>query len=331
VFAAFIRDNTSMTNFDLHFHSNASDGAADLSALRAALVARPDLAACALADHDTLVASVELATLEPRAIVAVELTVTHRHSAPHLLGYGVDPANDELKDYLSARQLERRVRFEAWAARFEALGLRFEPDPAAAVSESFGKPHIVAELRRHRENAALLPPVPEDETASDPIYTVYLKIGGRADISKLVPSTLCSVAQGIELVHRAGGMAILAHPQVSFYELGQKRLGVDWRLGVPKAEADLRAFALAGLDGVEVFNHRQGAEFRAALLTTAEELGLLVSAGTDDHTATGEHIGEAFADESGPIIEPRATRWLDELRARLTARRSWVKVSGVRL
>jgi predicted metal-dependent phosphoesterase TrpH len=312
-----VRDNLVMTNFDLHFHSTASDGAADLSALRAALAARPDLEACALADHDTIATSVELATFEPRAIVAVELTVAHKQSAPHLLGYGVDPDNSELLAYLSTRQIERRARLEAWSARFAELGLLFAPDPATATSESFGKPHIVAELRRHPSNTALLPPAPPDESISDPIYSTYLKIGGLADISKLVPSTLISLIEGIDLVHQAGGLAVLAHPQVSFYELGQKRTTADWHAGAAKADGWLREFAAAGLDGVEVFNHRQGAEFRETLISIADELGLLVSAGTDDHTPTGEHIGEAFADESGPQEEPRATRWLAEFQAAL--------------
>jgi hypothetical protein len=74
------------------------------------------------------------------------------------------------------------------------------------------------------------------------------------------------------------------------------------------------------LDGLEVFNHRQGAEFREELIALCVELGLLVTAGTDDHTPTGEHIGDAFADENGPIIEPRAAEWLAAFRARLSAR-----------
>ena len=311
-----MRDNLIMTNFDLHFHSIASDGAADLPALRAALAGRPDLEACALADHDTIASSVEFAATEPRAIVAVELTVAHKQSAPHLLGYGVDPTNIELLAYLSTRQIERRARLDAWSARFAELGLLFIPDPDS-VSESFGKPHIVSELRRHPSNAALLPPAPEDESLSDPIYTTYLKVGGLADISKLVRSTLISVIEGIDLLHRAGGLAVLAHPQVSFYELGQKRATADWHVGAAKADGWLREFATAGLDGVEVFNHRQGLEFRESLISIAGELGLLVSAGTDDHTATGEHIGEAFADESGPFVEPRAAGWLADFRAAL--------------
>jgi predicted metal-dependent phosphoesterase TrpH len=299
-----------MTNFDLHFHSDASDGQADLPALLAALASRPDIELCALADHDTIAPSVEFAASEPRAIVAVELTVAHHQAAPHLLAYGVDPANPDLLAYLAVRAAERRARLDAWTARFHALGLRFEMDPAAAASESFGKPHIVAELRRWPENAALLLPVPEDEAISDPIYTTHLKVGGLADISKLVPSTLISVAAGIELVHGAGGLAVLAHPQVSLYELGQKRTEADWHRGAAKAQADLRAWAAAGLDGLEVYNHRQGSVFREELVSLCVELDLLITAGTDDHTATGEHIGDAFEDANGQIIEPRAQGWL---------------------
>lgn len=306
-----------MTNFDLHFHSIASDGAADLAAIIAALADRPDLDAAALADHDTLAASASLAAADQRAIMAVELTVAHRRSAPHLLGYGIDPANPELNAYLSSRVAERRDRLAAWTARFAALGLRFELDPLTAASASFGKPHIVAELRRHPSNATLLPPAPVDERVSDPIYTTYLKVGGLADVSEVVPSTLVSLIAGIELVHGAGGVAVLAHPQVSLFELGQKRSSADWQTGAGRAIAELRDFAAAGLDGIEVYNHRQGYEFREVLIGLADELGLLVTAGTDDHSAGGEFIGTAFADESGPVAEPRAARWLSEFREAL--------------
>ena len=283
-----------MANFDLHFHSRASDGEADLETLLAAVRARPDLEAVALADHDTVNSSVAFAAAEPRAIVAAELTVSHRRAAPHLLGYGFNPSDPGLRAYLTERTTERTTRASAWGVRFAELGLRFEPEVVLAASDSLAKSHIVAELRRHPENAAILPPAPATERESDAIYTVYLKTGGVADISKLVPSTLIGVAEGIALIHRAGGIAVLAHPQASFYELGQKRSEADWHAGVKTADADLRVFAEAGLDGLEVFSHNQGLEIRSHLLELCSELGLAVSAGTDDHTPTGEHIGDAF-------------------------------------
>jgi len=89
------------------------------------------------------------------------------------------------------------------------------------------------------------------------------------------------VPEVVEIIHAAGGVAILAHPQVSFYELGQDRRFVDWRAGVSKTRQALDSFVDAGLDGVEVFNYRHGPEFRAEILDWAQDKSLLITAGTD--------------------------------------------------
>jgi predicted metal-dependent phosphoesterase TrpH len=299
--------------FDLHFHSLASDGKASLAALAAACAARPELRCLALADHDHVASSVAFAALEPRALVAIELTAALGQGAPHLLALDLRPDDPQLVAYLELRRLERQERLSAWAELLRAQGLRFELDPAVADSASFGKPHIVEELRRHAENAALLPPALDDPAASDPIYTSHLKVGGKADISKLVPNRLIELPEAIALVRAAGGLSFLAHPLTSLYLTGQKRDGADWRLGAPKAERTIAALAEAGLDGLEVFAHGQEEpEFVEVLLDLALRHGLLVSAGSDDHSVDGAHIGGALAAD-----DPRAAGYLAAIEERL--------------
>ena len=299
--------------FDLHFHSLASDGKASLADLAAACVARPQLRRLALADHDHVASSVAFAVLEPRALVAIELTAALGQGAAHLLAVGLRPDDPALVAYLELRRLERQERLSAWAQLLRAQGLRFELDPVLADNTSFGKPHIVEELRRHSENAALLPAVSVDPAASDPIYTSHLKVGGLADISKLVPNRLIELPEAIALVHAAGGLSFLAHPLTSLYLAGQKREGADWRIGVPKAERTIAALAEAGLDGLEVFAHGQEEpEFIGVLLSLAQRHNLLVSAGSDDHTVDGAYIGTALAAD-----DPRAAGYLAAIEERL--------------
>ena len=278
-------------SFDLHFHSDASDGEATLAALLAAARARPDLARLALADHDTLAASPAFAGADRRALVAVELTVAYGQSAPHLLGLGVDPADHGLASYLAARRIERHARFAAWGDALRSLGLRFEPDPALA-DRGLGKPHVVAELRRHPENAPLLPPPPPDASVSDPIYGSLLKVGGPADVSKLVPSTLIAMEQAIAMIRGARGLAVLAHPLTALYLVGQNRASATWQAGAARARERLGAWRAAGLDGLEVWAPRQeDAGFLAELLAVCAHLGLLATAGSDDHSADGSWLG----------------------------------------
>lgn len=278
--------------FDLHFHSLASDGEASLATLLSVAAARPDLRRLALADHDTLGASIAFAAACPRALVAVELTVAAGQAAPHLLALGVDPANPSLAGYLATRAAERYARFVAWTNVLRGLGYRFEPDPALA-DRGLGKPHVVAELRRHPENAPLLPPPPADPSISDAIYGALLKVGGPADVSKLVPSQLIGMAEAITLVRAAGGLAVLAHPLTALYTVGQNRATATWQAGSARARATLAEWRAAGLGGLEVWAPRQSedAGLVAELLGVAASLDLVPTAGSDDHSADGSWIG----------------------------------------
>lgn len=277
-------------SFDLHFHSLASDGEATLASLHAA-VSRASLSRVALADHDTIASSWAFASAEARALVAVELTVSMGQSAPHLLALGVDPSSPTLAAYLATRAQERADRFAAWGHVLRGLGLRFEPDPALA-DRGLGKPHVVAELRRHQENITLLPPAPADASVSDPIYGSLLKVGGPADVSKLVPSALASMEDGIAMVRAAGGLSVLAHPLTALYLLGQNRASATWSAGSTKARERLVAWRSAGLDGLEVWAPQQlEAGVVPELLDVVQGLGFIATAGSDDHTPDGSWIG----------------------------------------
>ncbi len=81
---------------------------------------------------------------------------------------------------------------------------------------------------------------------------------------------LLAVAEAIELVHRAGGKAFLAHPLV--FEADHERLRV--------LVTDLKA---QGLDGLEALYAPFTPSQRDELVGLARELGLLVSGGTDAH------------------------------------------------
>jgi hypothetical protein len=76
----------------------------------------------------------------------------------------------------------------------------------------------------------------------------------------------------IEVAHRAGGLAVLAHP-------GRSK-GV---YAVPAGAEDIAAMARAGLDGIEVFYPTHSNEQRAFYLDLAQRYNLLVTGGSDSH------------------------------------------------
>src|SRR4051794_20069993 len=86
---------------DLHCHSTASDGTlAPADVIR--LAARNGLGALVLTDHDTVDGIAEAAT-EARTqgidfLPGIEISCEYKPGTMHLLGYGVDPNSDVLRD-----------------------------------------------------------------------------------------------------------------------------------------------------------------------------------------------------------------------------------------
>ncbi len=87
-----------------------------------------------------------------------------------------------------------------------------------------------------------------------------------------------STAKAIELIHSAGGLVILAHPAHTEPNFEQLRIIVN----------DLKKL---GLDGIEALYSRNSPSTQEELLHLAAETDMIVSAGTDYHTADGAEPG----------------------------------------
>ena len=83
----------------------------------------------------------------------------------------------------------------------------------------------------------------------------------------------------IERIHAAGGAAVLAHPAVIACPVELAGAGQDGLIGEPQV-AELAGL---GLDGLEVYHHRNDAAARSRLLALAGRFNLAVSGGSDEH------------------------------------------------
>lgn len=241
---------------DLHAHSTASDGTAPPADVIAAAAAA-GLTAIALTDHDTVSGLAEARraadSLAIRVVAGVELSAAEGEDEVHLLGLHLDRPAEVQRD-LEALRAARRERAERMVARLNELGIpvSLEAVLGAAGAGAVGRPHIARALvaggwvRDQRE-----------------AFDRYIGAGRPG----FVPKQRFTATEAIVLVHRAGGIAVFAHP------------------GAVGTRPRLEELARAGLDGVEVLHPSHSAEDVARLGALAAELGLVRSGGSDWHGA----------------------------------------------
>ncbi len=247
--------------YDLHTHSTASDGTLPPREV-VSLAAERGLAGIALTDHDTtdgLAEAMGMAeALGVRCIPGVELSCfspTAREA--HLLGYFVDPDDAGLQELFAEMRAQRVERASKIVERVSALAGALTMDDVLAESGGAppGRPHIARAMVR----LGIIEDI--DHAFSE----TWFGAGGRA----FVPRAGMTIERGIRAVHDAGGVAVFAHP------------GARARNGL--REDAVRHAASLGLDGVEVDHPGHDGDVVERCAELATELGLVQTAGSDDH------------------------------------------------
>lgn len=257
--------------FDLQSHSIHSDGslsAADVVAHAAAA----GVELLALSDHDTTdgVNEARQAARERgiRLTPAAELSAVHgEHEDLHVLGYEIDADDPDLIAALHDFRGDRARRIDAMADRLRELGFELDSAPLDARREAgkpIGRPHLADAVLAHPANAERLREEGIDGRSA--LFPPYLVPGAVAYVARSRPT----VAEAIEVIHAAGGVAVWAHP--------------FWDLDIPdETVATLGEFAAHGLDGVEAFYAAHTEEQTRLLHATAADLGLLTTGSSDFH------------------------------------------------
>jgi 3',5'-nucleoside bisphosphate phosphatase len=265
---------------DLHTHSSFSDGTDTPSELvgKARAVG---LDVVGLTDHDTFDGLDEAVAVGERLGVHVvrgmELSCSRRGSSVHVLAYGADAAGPALAAEMARVRDGRLGRLAGVLAKLAELGVPVsEAEVMAQVGESpsVGRPHIADALIeaghvRDRQEA----------------FDRFLADGGPAHVHRYT----IEVDRGIDLVHEAGGLAVIAHPW------GRGREHV---LPPRVLEALVRDH---GLDGVEVDHQDHDFDARRRLRTLADSLGLLAT-GSSDYHGTGKLDHDLGCNTTDPAV-----------------------------
>ena len=265
---------------DLHIHSTHSDGTLSPEEI-VRLAMEMGLAAVGITDHDNVAGVKEAMTFEEKyaveVISGVELSAIEDSSDIHMLGYLIDVESVCLKEHLNLFRDARKVRAERMVAKLNSLGLglSIEAVLAKAGPAAVGRPHVAEAL------------VDEGFISSyEEAFRKYIGFGGPAYEAKYE----ISPARAIELVHDAGGLAVIAHP------------------GVHLKEETIRKILDAGVDGIETVHPKHSPETTLRFRTLANAHGLLETGGSDYH---GDNRGTTpFADGTVPY------RWVELLRER---------------
>ena len=270
---------------DLHTHTLRSDGVLEPAELvRQAHAAGVRL--FAIADHDNLAAYRELtapgADPLPQGldlVPAVEINAVTRdldlglpEGELHVLGIGVDPADEAFEAAIAAQRGARRLRFAATVARLREIGVPVDADLPEGVMESddaLGRPTLARALVAAGHAATV-----ED---------AFRRILGHG-LPGYVPRTGMGPVEAIRVIRAAGGLASIAH-------FGE----------APQHLSLLRELMAEGLDGLETHHRTFGPETRDAASATARLLGLVETGGTDYHgdlgPYAGSHAGLVMPDE----------------------------------
>ena len=299
---------------DFHVHSTASDGTCTPSELAEKA---KGFAAIALTDHDNCDGVAEFRSCaslasgkdsaSPLKVAGIELSIEPGLGFDkfHLLGLGIDLADEGLRQFLKRILDGRNARNERILGNFRRLGIEMERPAPSSIEQS------------NNPNNRTIFSYAHGEVLARPHFARWLVDHGHAaDIKDafakyLLPdspdATRCyeerwhpSQEDAFRTIHEAGGICVMAHPK--YWRTEWKTAGSDFAA----AERELAALKEKGLDGVETLYQANTNEENIAFTRVAAKLGYLKTAGSDFHGANkptiplGMEVSENFI---APVLE----------------------------
>ncbi|MEG0014227.1 MAG: PHP domain-containing protein [Cellulosilyticaceae bacterium] len=218
-----------MNLIDLHVHSTISDGT--FTPREVAFYAKAKgLSAIALTDHDSMdgldecILAAKLVDLQ--VIPGIELTGHYKGKEIHILGYYLDKTHPVLKNKLQELVLTREARNIKMLTNLIALGFELTPEDLYPVGTSKGvltRAHFAKALYTKGYASSI-----------NDAFDKYLS----SDKPAYVKRQSMDYTECIDLIHTAGGIAVIAHPHL--YKFDTDTFGTF-----------IQDMVADGLDGIE--------------------------------------------------------------------------------
>lgn len=263
-----------MLNYDLHCHSNISDGTLAPVEL-VARAAERGIKVLALTDHDDMDGLVNARIAAEHQgmtfIDGVEISVSWRTHTVHVVGLNIDPSYPPLAEGLQKLRSGRGERAEKMAAALAKAGIGGTLQGAYRHAQNpnmIGRTHFA----RYLVEAGYCKDVKS-------VFNRYL-VNGKAGY---VPHRWADLTDAVNWICGSGGVAVLAHP--GRYMSGRSSMKNK------TMHALLTEFVACGGQAIEVVSGSHTPEQYAEFARYAQEFNLLCSCGSDFHGP-----GESYRD-----------------------------------
>ncbi len=251
-----------MKKADFHVHTNYSDGVfSPEKIVDTALDA--GLEAIALTDHDNIlsynVAQNYLKSIgkenQLEIIQGVEVNTLYKNYEVHILGYFIDPENDDFQELIKTQQearVKQTIEIIDLLDKKEGIKINFDSILAqVAEGGSIGRPHIAKAITSAGGTTSVIDAYNKYINDNSPVY---------------VQRKTVSPQDAVEIIYDAGGIPVIAHPH-----------------DIDIAETLIKDLMTYGLRGIEAYHRKHSPAVVEYFSSMAEKLGLIVTGGSDFH------------------------------------------------
>ena len=248
-------------DFDLHLHTNYSDGQYDLKTLLEK-VKQVGVKVISVTDHDNIdsIKEIKKCNLDGiEFITGVEISsILDNKYKMHILGYYIDDEHQLLNSILVHLKEARRKRFiELVDCVRNQYGFTFSDEDIDSIVKNVnipGKSHLAELMVKYNYVDSI-----------SQAFDKYL------EFLTTKTSNRVSADLVIKAIKDAGGVAIWAHPKKV-----EKQYGISFESLIPR-------LLELGIDGIEAFNSLHSYDDCIRYLEFAEKNNLIVSGGSDYH------------------------------------------------